>query len=178
MNEEIEQKEVGVIYQGKYWHLAKDLIRTPDGREFHKEIVKHPGAVVIIPQLPNGKLLVVRQYRYGPQRFLLEFPAGTLEINEPPLLCAQREIQEEVGHQANNWHDLGTLVPIPGFCNEIQYMYFANDLSPSSLPKDDDEIMKTLEFSVAEIEAMILSNEFLDAKSIAIFTKARLAGLI
>src|SRR5690606_29093338 len=112
-----------VLHKGKVFHVVREKLQLPDGGLVERDIGVHPGAAVFIPQLPSGEMLLVRQYRHPLGKMLLEFPAGTLNQGEDPLACAKREVREEVGYEASEWMDLGTLYPAPGFCNEVQYAY-------------------------------------------------------
>ncbi|NBW40991.1 NUDIX hydrolase [bacterium] len=140
--------------------------------------VRHPGAAVFLPITDTGSILFVQQYRMPIGRELIEAPAGTLESGELPLHCAQREIQEEVGMRAETWHELGTLYPAPGFCDELQYLFIARDLTPSSLPADADENITVIEMERDEIFMRIASGDICDGKTIALLLRAQLLRLI
>lgn len=175
---EVEEIESSVKYKNRRLTLVESKIKLPDGTLSTHVSIRHPGAVVLIPYSASGKLLMVRQYRHAVGRTLLEFPAGTLEAGEAPEACARREIQEEAGVAAAEWIDLGELIPTPGFCGEIQRLFFARKLTPSKLPGDEDEMIEVEELSTAEIEAKIASEEIVDAKSISIYFRAKLKGLV
>ena len=160
-----------IKYQGKRLSLIEEELELPTGKTHVHVTVLHPGAVVIIPQTAEGKFLLVKQWRHSVKQYLLEFPAGTLEANEEPLSCAQREISEEVGVKAENWQDLGILFPAPGFSDEKQYCYLATGLTPFKLPGDEDEDISVVELSESEVSNAIANGELCDAKSIAIWTK-------
>lgn len=165
-------------YAGRILQVVDELLRFPSG-DLHQHVtVRHPGAVVILPQERNGDLVVVRQYRHAVRQTLLEFPAGTLEPTEQPMLCAKRELAEEVGRQANEWQDLGQLLPAPGFCNEIQYCYYASNLTPCETNLDEDELIEAVTLSPTEIETAIREGQMKDGKSISIFMRAKLFGLL
>lgn len=144
------------------------------GKTFTRAVVEHPGAVVILPVTNKGRLLILRQYRHAIGKHILEFPAGTLEKGERPLVCAKREIAEETGFQAKKWKSLGLLYPTPGFCDEVQHLYLAKDLHYDPLPGDEDESMEVEERSVSWVEKAIREGRFADAKSMAIFLRASL----
>lgn len=165
-------------YAGRVLHVVDELLRFPSGALHHHVTVRHPGAVVILPYEDNGKLVAIRQYRHAVRQTLLEFPAGTLEPREQPLVCARRELAEEVGRTAERWQDLGQLLPAPGFCDEIQYCYYAADLTPCETNLDDDELIEVVTLSPAEIEAAIRDGQMKDGKSISIFMRAKLFGLL
>lgn len=166
------------IWTSKHLALVEEDVLLPNGNRVQRPSVEHPGAVVILPRLSSGELVLIKQFRRALRHDLLEFPAGTLEPNEDPFECAKREIIEEVGMQAESWRPLGRLFPAPGFCNEIQYCYLASDLSPATAELDVDEIIEVIKMSPSEVEESIRSGDLVDAKSIAIFSKARLGGLV
>ncbi len=150
----------------------------PDGSSATLSVVKHPGAVVILPRDSNGDLLLIRQYRHALGGELLEFPAGTLEPGEAPLTCAQREIAEETGFRAEQWEELGELFPAPGICDERQHLYFASSLVHDPLPADADEVISLERYTAEQVESFIVSGALNDAKSISIFLRAKLRGLL
>jgi ADP-ribose pyrophosphatase len=166
------------IYTGKAFYVSQEEVELPSGSVVKRDIVRHPGAVVILPITSDGKLILVRQYRHAIGKTILEFPAGTLDPKELPLDCAKRELAEEVGQQAEEWQSLGTLYPAPGFCDEKQHLYLASKLSPFRLPGDEDEIIEVQSLSIDQVESAIVSGEIEDGKSISIFTRAKLQKLL
>ncbi|OAN11513.1 ADP-ribose pyrophosphatase [Photobacterium jeanii] len=165
-------------YQWKCFSVEEENQQLPDGRNISFTWLKHPGAVIIIPITAEGKLVLVNQYRPAIKQWILEFPAGTLEDSEQVELCAQRELAEEVQLAATTWHNLGQLLPVPGFCDEVQHLFVAKELSPCDGELDDDEIIEVKEFTVSEFEKLVASNQLQDGKTIAAYMKAKLAGLI
>jgi ADP-ribose pyrophosphatase len=143
-----------------------------------RDVVEHSGAVVIVPILPDGRLVLVYQYRHAVSQSILEFPAGTLEENEEAIDCAQREIVEEVGYAAAQWTSLGTLLPAPGFCDEVLHVFLANKLSTQVVSADDDEIIEVRLMSVDEVLRGIVEGDIVDAKTIAAFCRAKLGGFL
>jgi ADP-ribose pyrophosphatase len=127
------------VYQGKIVSLRVDEIALTEGRTATREVVEHPGAVVIIALDTNGEVFLVRQYRHAVRRYLLELPAGGLEPGEEPLATAQRELREEVGLEAGTWTALGYFFSSPGFANEILHVFLAEDLRPGRADPDEDE---------------------------------------
>ena len=162
-----------VLKAGVFEFIA-DQVEYPSGKNSTHYTVKHPGAVVVIPQMDDGDLLIIEQYRHSLGRSILELPAGTLEVGEPALACAKREIVEEIGHRARNWLELGCLFPAPGFCDEVQHLFLARGLSEARADGDEDEIIDVHKVSLAEIDKLIKSGEFSDAKSLAALMRARL----
>lgn len=165
------------IHAGKKITLSLDTYER-DGATRTTEVVRHPGAVVLLPVAEDGSLILIEQYRYAIDRTILELPAGTLEKDEAPATCAAREIIEETGFSASAWVSLGELVPAPGFCDELQYLFLARGLTSAVADADEDEEIETVRLSVEQVEEAIRSGRLSDAKSIATFSRARLLGLI
>ena len=166
------------IFRGKFISLVHEEIEIPSGKKSSRQIVTHPGAVVILPIANDGKFILLKQYRHALRETIYEFPAGTLEQNENPIDCARRELEEEISFSASNWTELGAHYPAPGFCNEIQHYYLATDLTPASREKDEDEIIEVCTMDISEIKTAILENAIKDAKSVSILYQASLRGLI
>ena len=166
------------IYREGSLDLVSEHVRLPGGQEVTKAVLHHPGAVVIIPQLDDEHLLVLEQYRHALRETLLEFPAGTIDPGEAPIDCARREIEEECGHRADDWTELGRIHPSPGFCDEVQTCYVARKLSEQTRAGDVDEIIVVRTITLDEIAAAITDGALTDAKSIATFTLARMKGIL
>lgn len=166
------------VFNGLVFEVIRDHVKLPSGKEMKRDTLLHPGAVVVLPRLDANRLVLVRQYRHSIGREILEFPAGTLEKGEDPKNCVQRELREEIGFGAEKIQSLGTNLPAPGFCNELQHFFYATELFAEKLAGDDDEIIEVEYLSISEIENLISAGDFLDGKSMAIFLKARLLGLI
>lgn len=160
-----------IKFRGRYIDIIEKTFKLSDGTVFKREIVRHPGAVVIVPFLNKDTVLMIRQVRQAVNETLLEFPAGTLEIGEDPLECAKRELAEEVGMKASRWESLGILYPAPGFCNEIQHCFAAYDLTEYKLEADIDEEITVETLSIQKVKDYIKSGELKDGKSISIFLK-------
>lgn len=169
--------ETEVLYEGKL-RAVRQVLENEQGKRFLHETIEHPGAVVVLPILPDGKIVCVSQYRHSIRSSILELPAGTLEDGEAPIVCAGREIMEEIGMGARELVSLGTLFPAPGFCTEVQYLFVARDLYESPLDPDEDEQIVTVPMSVVDVERAILDGSLSDSKSIALFMRARLSGLL
>lgn len=172
------ERDRSVVYAGRKFSVERSVLEHPNGRSSVFEVVRHPGAVVVLPLTAQGEIVAIRQYRHALSTSILELPAGTLEPGESPHACASREIVEEVGYRAGTMLDLGVLFPAPGFCDEKQYLFLATELSPASAPADDDELIEVVPLSVAAVREAIKSGELNDAKSIAAFYRADLRGLL
>ncbi len=150
-------------------------VLLPIGVEGTFGMIKHPGASLAVPITSDGNIIILRQYRFAVARRILEFPAGTLEEGEEPLISMQRELGEETGYSASTWDSLGLLLPCPGYSDEIIHLYLARDLSIlDRQPKGDlDEDIEVLELSKLEFEKLISSGEeALDAKTITAWHRA------
>lgn len=154
------------VYQGKVISLRKDLIQIDQEPPHAWEILVHPGAVAVIPINEKGNLLLVKQWRRAANQIILELPAGTLEKNEEPLECAQREIQEEIGYKADIFISLGGFYSSPGFCTEYLYLFIAEDLTESVLLQDEHEAIDVVEISLSEALSLIDSHQMNDSKTI------------
>lgn len=166
-----------ILYEGKL-KAVRDVIEYPDGRCHRHETIEHPGAVVILPITESGSVVFVEQYRHSIRRNILELPAGTLERGEDPSVCAARELMEEIGKAPGELMSLGTLIPAPGFCNEVQYLFCARNLRDQKATPDDDELITTVELSRGEIEDSIRSGRLNDAKSLALLFRAMIDNLV
>jgi ADP-ribose pyrophosphatase len=166
-----------VLYEGRLKGL-RETVETPDGRRFVHETIEHPGAVVILPVLNDGRMVFIEQYRHSVREVVLELVAGTLEPGEDPAVCAQRELSEEIGMAAGELRSLGTLLPAPGFCNERQYLFCATNLSECKGTPDEDEIITQVVLDRAQVEEAIRTGRLSDGKSLALFCRARLLGLV
>src|SRR5215210_3081848 len=127
------------IHRGRILTVRVDEIELESGHSVRREVVEHPGAVVIVPIDGDGRVLWVKQYRYAAGRALLELPAGTLEQGEEPEATARRELPEETGFAASDWQRIGGFYSAPGFCTEYLHAYSATDLRPETAPGDEDE---------------------------------------
>ena len=159
-------------YRGRILTLVEEHLDWPNGTHSTHAIVRHPGAVVIIPQAADGSLLILRQYRHALGREILEFPAGTLNPGEQPLTCAKRELIEETNFSASEWVALGSVFPAPGFCDEVQHLFLARGLTPQIGKPDDDEVLAVEKISIDDLERLISSGELMDGKSLAIYARA------
>ena len=155
-----------VLYRGKVVDLQVDIIRMPSGREVVREVVKHPGGVVAIPVLDNGRLLLIRQFRYPLQKYILEFPAGKLDSGQSPLDTMLRELEEETGFRAASLHYEFSFHTSPGFCDEVIYLFLASGLTPVSQKLEEGEHITVESYTLPECLDMIGNGEIADAKTI------------
>jgi ADP-ribose pyrophosphatase len=158
--------ESSSVYQGHFLHVRRDRVRLPDAREAYREYIVHPGAVVIVPILDDGRLIVERQYRHPMGRVMLEFPAGKLTPGEAPLACACRELEEETGFKGAQWARAGVLHNAIAYSDEFIEIWFARGLSPGERRLDDGEFLD-VEFTTAEtLDALASGGTLTDAKSL------------
>ncbi len=151
-------------------------IKLPIGIEGTFGVVRHPGASLAVPITDDGRVVILRQYRFAVSKRILEFPAGTLEENESPLESMKRELAEEAGYKADRWDSLGQMLPCPGYSDEIIHLYLARNLKPlSDRPAgDEDEDLEVLHMTKEALdEALVNNDEALDGKSIAAWFRAK-----
>ncbi len=166
------------IYDGRLVKLYLDTVRLPNGQQTVREIIRHPGAVAMVPLLPDGRVILVSQHRAAVGRLMLEIPAGTLEPGEDPLLAAERELQEEIGYRPGRLDYLGLEYVAPGTTTEKIYLYLATDLVAAPLPGDEDEFIEQVTLPLEEALARVMRGEIEDGKTIAaLLWVARRLGL-
>ena len=124
--------------KSKKFSFEINRVQLPNGHEGEYGSIKHPGAALAVPITEDNKVIILRQYRFAVSRYLLEFPAGTLEIGETPINSIKREIQEETGYKADKWDELGTLVPAPGYADEEIHLFLARNISKLNFAPNGD----------------------------------------
>ncbi len=161
-----ETIESSQVYKGHFIELRRDRVRLPDGREAPREYVVHPGAVMIVAMLPDGKLVMERQYRYPVRQTMIEFPAGKLDAGEGGLACAQRELWEETGYKAKRWAKAGIMHPVIGYATEIIEIWFADELTLGERHLDEGEFLDVFTTSLDELEDWVRDGKLTDVKTI------------
>lgn len=155
-------------FQGKLLTLRVDRVALPSGYETAREVVEHPGAVGIVPLLPDGRVVLVRQYRHAVGAALLEIPAGTLDqAGESPAAAAARELTEETGYRAAALTPLASFFTAPGFCTEQLTVFLATGLTHGEQQEMDDEDITIETVVLDDVPALIARGELRDAKTIA-----------
>ncbi len=154
------------VYRGVLFSVKQDILHFEELPPHQWDTIIHPGAVAIIPVTKDGNLLLIQQWRRAVEKIIYEIPAGTLDKGEAPLICAQRELQEETGFKATTLTPLGGFYSAPGFCTEYLHLFVASGLSPSPLAGDDHEAIDVLEVPLKNALEMIDSNVIDDAKTI------------
>lgn len=169
MSDSLSEKKIAsdLIYDGRVVHLYLDTVQLPNGNSAKREIVRHPGAVAIVPLDADGNVILVTQYRHAAGRLLLEIPAGTLNPGEDPDVCAVRELQEEIGYKPGKLQKLGGIFLAPGYSTEYIHLYLATDLIESRLHMDEDEFIEVSRLPVSEVQRRIQSGDIADAKTIS-----------
>jgi len=168
-----ELLQAETVYEGRAFDVRRDHLRTPDGRTVKYDIIEHIGSVSIVPVDEQGLLHFVRQYRHAAEIDLLELPAGTLEVGEPPLEAAGREIREETGMEAEKLVEIGSFYLAPGYSTELMHVFLATGLKHNPLEADADEFLSVEKIPVAEAFRMAENGEITDAKSLAALLLAR-----
>ena len=171
---ELEEKKLSSeeIFDGVAIHLFRDEILLPNGNKGVREVIRHPGAVCVVPVTDDGKVIFVNQFRYAFNKVTLEVPAGKLEKGEDPLEAAMRELSEETGLSAKNVVYLGELYTTPALIDEVIHMYLATDLVKGEQHLDEDEFINTLEMPLSEAVEKVMIGEIKDAKTQTILLKA------
>ena len=155
------------VFDGRLLHVRRDTVRLPDGGLATREYVVHPGAVLIVPVLPDGRLVVERQYRYPAGQVFIEFPAGKLDPGEAELATAQRELAEEAGFAAARWTPLGRVHSVVGYSNEAIDFYVAEELTHVGAKLDVGEFLEIFTMTLDEMLAALDRGEITDAKTVA-----------
>jgi len=153
-----------LLKKGKKYSFYSDKVRLPSGRITERDIVRHPGGVVIVA-VHEQKIVLIRQYRYALNQYLFEIPAGTLELNESPLECAVRELREEIGYVASRWTSLFQCYMVPGYSDELLHFYLAEGLSKVGASPEDGEDIEALLMDFDKVAEMVRKNEIIDGKT-------------
>ncbi|HEU19807.1 MAG TPA: NUDIX hydrolase [Deltaproteobacteria bacterium] len=154
------------IYEGKVFRLMKETVILENGVTTDMEIIRHPGAAAIVPILDDERFILIRQYRHAVGCFMWEIPAGTVNQNETPIMCAQRELTEETGYSSDRCHKLSEIIPVPGYSNEHIDLYIATNLTASAQNLNVDEVIKIHTVRLSDALAMIYAGEIQDGKTI------------
>jgi ADP-ribose pyrophosphatase len=156
-----------MIYQGKVFGLRRDEVVEPSGLRATREVITHPGSVVVLPVLPDGRIVMIRQYRHATRQYLWELVAGRKEPEETPKQGAARELLEETGYRAKKFKVFLDVFPTPGFLEERMYLLLAEGLTAGEAQPEEDEKIEVRPFKLKELKQMIKSGRMKDAKSIA-----------
>lgn len=172
MNEKDKRQEQTILtceplFDGAFLHAQKLTVRLENGKMALREVVRHKAAVVIVPIWQDGTISLVRQFRAPLAKEILEVPAGLLEEGEDPLEAAKRELKEETGIEAQNWHYLTAIASSPGFCDEMLWLYAATGLCEGETHFDEDEYLAEQRVPMNEVYEMIMRGEICDASTVS-----------
>lgn len=154
------------VYRGHFLQVRRERVRLPDDAEAAREFIVHPGAVMVVPLLADGRLLMERQFRHPIGRVMLEFPAGKLDAGEDPLHCAQRELQEETGYRAREWAQGGLMHNAIAYSTEGIHVFLARGLEAGERRLDEGEFLDLVALTPAELDAACARGEVTDAKTL------------
>ena len=163
------------IFDGRLLKLYLEKKRLPNGYIADLEVIKHPGAVLIVPFLNKNKIVLIKQYRPVINSYIWELPAGTLDKGESPLACAKRELVEEIGYKAAKWNKIGHIYPAPGYTTEKIIIFEARGLSAVKANRQNDEHIVPAIFNKKGVVRLLKSGKLVDSKTLAAF---KLAGVV
>ena len=155
------------IYEGLVFGIRRDEVIEPSGVRTTREVITHPGSVVVLPVLPDGRILLIQQYRHAARQYLWELVAGRLDPGETPKVAAARELIEETGYRAKRFRVFLDVFPTPGFLEERMFILLAEGLTAGEAEPEEDEKIISRVFAREQLEDMIRSGKLRDAKSIA-----------
>jgi ADP-ribose pyrophosphatase len=156
-----------IIYEGPVFGLRRDEIIEPSGVRATREVITHPGSVVVLPVLPDGRILLIQQYRHATRQYLWELVAGRIDGEETPKQAAARELIEETGYRATKFRIFLDVFPTPGFLEERMFLLLAEGLTAGVAEPEEDEKIISRTYNRKELEEMIRTGKLRDAKSIA-----------
>jgi ADP-ribose pyrophosphatase len=154
------------VFEGKLLHVKRDQVQLHDGKPATREYIEHPGAVVVIPVLDSGELVMERQYRYAVREHCLELPAGKIDPGEEPLATAKRELAEETGYVAREWHYLATIRPTVAYSTERILIYLARGLTHRDSNLDEGEFLEVLHMPLDELLGLVRDGAITDVKTV------------
>jgi len=160
------------IHRGAQFEMVTEPVRLPNGRQVELDLVRHPGAAAIVPFLPDGRVLMIRQYRHATGCEILEIPAGKLDPGEAPEVCAARELIEETGYRAGRIEKLGAIWPSPGMTDEIIHLFAGFELEPDRQQLEPDEIIELVPMEMEEALQAVRTNPVFDGKSAVALLRA------
>ena len=182
MYETLKEQQTGsrLVFDGQILHLYHDDVALPNGQPAKREVIRHVGAVCVIPLTDDGRVVMERQYRYPVDRVILEIPAGKLDSkDEVPEEAIRRELEEETGYQAKEWINLGLFYPACAYSDEAIWMYLAKGLTKGDRHLDEDEFLDVELIPLKELVRQVMAGEIPDAKTqIAVLKAAIREGVL
>jgi ADP-ribose pyrophosphatase len=156
-----------IVYKGDVFSVRRDKVREPGGVVASRDVIAHQGSVVVLPVFPDGRILLIRQYRHAVSAFLWELVAGRIELGESHSSAARRELAEETGYTAKRVRQLLTFFPSPGVMSERMIVFLVTGLRAGTATPEEDERIEARKFTPAAIKRMMRSNSIRDGKSLA-----------
>lgn len=154
------------VYTGRVVTLNLDTLTLPNGRTVTLETIRHAGASAVVPLKDDGTVVLIRQFRHAAGGFIFEIPAGTLKDGEAPEVCAARELEEEIGYRASAFEHLTSILPAPGYTDEVIHIYKGTGLTKSAQNLDHDEVLEIVEMPLAQAVEEIRTGRIRDSKTI------------
>jgi ADP-ribose pyrophosphatase len=156
-----------IVYEGAVFGVRRDEVIEPSGVRATREVVTHPGSVVVLPVLPDGRILLIQQYRHATRQYLWELVAGRIDAGETARQAAARELIEETGYRATKFYIFLDIFPTPGFLEERMFILLADGLTEGEAQPEEDEKIVSRPYNRKQLEEMIRNGKLRDAKSIA-----------
>jgi ADP-ribose pyrophosphatase len=168
MDDHLKETKVDgeLAYDGNFLKVSRDRVKLPDGKITQREFIRHPGAVVILALFDDGRVLLERQFRYPNDQVFIEFPAGKIDPGEESLACAKRELEEETGYTATDWHYVCTIHNAIAYSDEHLDLFLARGLTAGDAKLDDGEFLETFTATLPEMLAMVRRGEITDVKTV------------
>lgn len=160
-------------YRGRLFTFQVEDITLPNGSRTEAGVVRHPGSTGIVPFADDGSVVMTYQYRHAVGKYLLEIPAGTLEKGESPLVCAQRELEEETGFTAEDWLPMATVHILPAYSDEVIHLFLARGLQPTNQNLDPDEILQVVRYPWDELMRLLEAGTITDGLTILALQRAQ-----
>jgi ADP-ribose pyrophosphatase len=155
-----------LAYDGNFLKVSRDRVKLPDGKITQREFIRHPGAVVILALFDDGRVLLERQFRYPNGQVFIEFPAGKIDPGEASLACAKRELEEETGYTATDWHFVCTIHNAIAYSDEHLDLFLARGLEAGEAKLDDGEFLETFTATIPEMLDMVRKGDITDVKTV------------
>jgi len=168
MDDHLKETKVDgeVAYDGHFLKVSRDRVKLPDGKLTQREYIRHPGAVVILALFDDGRVLLERQYRYPNDQVFIELPAGKIDPGEDPLASAKRELEEETGYTATDWHFVCTIHNAIAYSDEHLDLFLARGLTEGDAKLDDGEFLETFTATIPEMLEMVKRGDITDVKTV------------